>query len=83
MTINLYSTGCPKCKVLKSKLDSKGIEYNVISDIDIMTSKGIDTVPVLEVNGEMLNFKTSMNWVEEYTELKQGYGTKSKGATNV
>ena len=58
MTIILYSTDCPKCKVLKSKLDSKGIEYNVISDVDIMTSKGIDTVPVLEINGEMMNFKT-------------------------
>ena len=59
----LYSTGCPKCKVLKSKLDDKNIDYIVIDDIDEIMSKGIDSVPVLEVNGEMMNFKESMKWV--------------------
>ena len=28
--INLYSTGCPKCTVLKKKLDSKNIKYNIL-----------------------------------------------------
>ena len=61
----LYSTGCPKCKVLKSKLDDKNIDYIVIDDIDEIMSKGIDSVPVLEVNGEMMNFKESMKWVKD------------------
>ena len=65
MQATLYSTGCPKCKVLKTKLDSKNINYNIISDVDIIASKGINTVPVLEVNGDMMDFKTAVNWVNE------------------
>ena len=63
MQITLYSTGCPKCKVLTTKLDSKNIQYSIISDIDIMASKGIITVPVLDVDGNMLDFKAAVEWV--------------------
>lgn len=28
MAITLYSTGCPKCKVLKKKLEEKGIKVH-------------------------------------------------------
>ena len=61
--ITLYSTGCPRCNVLVQKLDSKGIEYDVVSDIDIMTEKGIETVPVLEVDGQLMQFKEAIDWV--------------------
>lgn len=61
--ITLYSTGCPRCNVLKQKLDSKKIEYTVVNDVDIMTEKGISTVPVLEVNSQLLQFKEAVDWV--------------------
>lgn len=61
--ITLYSTGCPRCNVLKQKLDSKNIEYTVVNDVDIMTEKGISTVPVLEVDGQLLQFKEAVDWV--------------------
>lgn len=63
MQVTLYSTGCPKCKVLTTKLDSKNIQYSIISDIDIMASKGIITVPVLDIDGNMLDFKAAVEWV--------------------
>ena len=47
MQVILYSTGCPKCKVLKAKLDGKEISYDIISDTSVMVNKGIETVPVL------------------------------------
>lgn len=62
--ITLYSTGCPKCKVLKSKLDSKGIEYEIIDDVDEMMRLGMTTVPCLGVDGKVLNFKESMTWID-------------------
>lgn len=65
MQITLYSTGCPKCNVLTTKLDSKQIDYTIISDINIISSKGITTVPVLEVDGDMLDFKTAINWINK------------------
>ena len=61
----LYSTGCPKCKVLKSKLDDKKIDYIVVDNIDEIMSKGIESVPVLEVNGEMMNFKSAVDYVNK------------------
>ena len=65
MQVTLYSTGCPKCKVLKIKLDSKNINYNTISDVSIIISKGINTVPVLEVDGNIMDFKTAVDWINE------------------
>lgn len=61
--IILYSTGCPKCKVLKKKLDEKGIEYMVNSSVEEMTALGITQVPVLCVNGKLLQFKQAVDWV--------------------
>lgn len=61
--VTLYSTGCPRCNVLVQKLDSKGIEYDVVNDVDIMTEKGIETVPVLEVDGRLMQFKEATDWV--------------------
>lgn len=65
MQVTLYSTGCPKCKVLKMKLDSKNINYDTISDVNIIISKGINTVPVLEVDGNIMEFKTAVDWINE------------------
>ena len=63
MQVTLYSTGCPKCKVLVTKLDGKNINYNVVSDINVIISKGINTVPVLEVDNNLMDFKTAVDWV--------------------
>ena len=65
MQVILYSTGCPKCKVLVAKLNAKNIKYNTISDVGIIISKGISTVPVLEVNGTIMDFKTAVEWINE------------------
>ncbi len=64
--IILYSTGCPKCKVLKKKLDSANIDYELISDVDIMQEKGFASTPVLEVNGHCMSFVEANTWVKEH-----------------
>lgn len=64
MSVVLYSTKCPQCSVLEKKLKDKKIEYEEVNDVDIMMEKGITNVPVLEVNGELMNFKTAFNYVE-------------------
>ena len=65
MQVILYSTGCPKCNVLKAKLDNKNIKYDVVSNVDIIMSKGISTVHVLEIDGQLLEFKKAVDWVNE------------------
>ena len=63
--ITLYTTHCPKCNVLKSKLDSKNIEYKIVEDVEIMQNKGFSSAPVLEVDNEMLDFVNAIKWVNE------------------
>ena len=61
--IILYTTHCPKCKVLESKLNKKDIKYNICEDINIIQNKGITALPALEINNEILTFKDAVNWV--------------------
>ena len=46
----LYSTGCPRCRVLQRKLDEAGISYEVNSNIERMTALGLRSAPALEVD---------------------------------
>lgn len=59
----MYTTHCPQCKVLEKMLDDKKIEYTQIADINTMKSKGIQSVPYLEIDGVLKNFKESMEWI--------------------
>lgn len=61
----LYEHGCPRCRVLKMKLDQKNIKYETVDDIEIMKSKGFTEAPKLEVNGEIMDFKDAVEWVKE------------------
>ena len=61
----LYSTGCPKCQVLKSKLDSKNISYELFDNKDNMIDKGFTNVPILEVDGEIMDFKRAVEWINK------------------
>lgn len=61
--ILLYSTGCPRCNVLKSKLADKSIEYTENNSVEDMTALGITHVPVLSVYGELCDFKDAVEWI--------------------
>lgn len=65
MEVILYSTGCPKCSVIKKKLDAKGVEYTENNDVDVMLALGISQVPVLSVDSELLSFVEANQWVNE------------------
>ncbi len=67
MNIILYSTGCPKCNILKKKLADAQMEYSVVEDVDVMLSKGLKEVPWLEVDGNLMNFVDSSKWINERT----------------
>lgn len=45
----LYTTHCPKCRILEKKLNDKGVEYDTVEDVEEMKKIGISTVPVLSV----------------------------------
>lgn len=58
----LYSTNCPKCKALEKQLKKSKIEYKVVTDKDVMISKGFTSAPKLEVNGEVMDYTTAVRW---------------------
>lgn len=63
MTI-LYSTGCPKCKVLIKKLDMAHIEYTICDCKEIMLNKGFTTIPMIENDdGIVMDFKAAVDWI--------------------
>ena len=58
-----YSTGCPKCKVLKNKLEAKSITYTENTNIAEMRSLGMLSAPALMVGDELLDFGHAVTWV--------------------
>ncbi len=63
MNVTLYSTHCPKCKVLELKLKQKNISYTEVTDIKTMEEKGFKSVPKLEVDGTVYDFKEATQWI--------------------
>lgn len=63
--IILYSTGCPRCSVLKKKLDEKGINYTENNSVKEMLALGIRTAPVLSIGNELKNFTESIAWLNK------------------
>ena len=64
--ITIYTTAtCPKCKILKKKMDDKGIVYEEFTDENEMQRMGILSVPVLEVDGEQMDFPQAVKYVNE------------------
>lgn len=65
MKLVLYTTFCPKCKVLEKKLAEKNLIYETVADVDVMSEKGFQTVPMLEVDGEVMDFSKAAEWVNK------------------
>ena len=65
MNVKFYTQGCPKCKVLKAKLDQAGVEYELVDDFSIeeLRSRGVMSLPILEVDGNLMKFSMQFTWL--------------------
>lgn len=70
--IILYSNNCPRCMVLKDKLDKANIDYIINNNIDELINMGIQTVPVLKINDKILDFATAMKYVTMIEKASKG-----------
>lgn len=63
--VKIYTTDtCPRCKVLKVKMDKKGIPYESITDVKEIQKLGIMSVPYMQVDdGELMDFATANTWI--------------------
>ena len=71
MNLIMYSTGCPKCRVLKMKLDASGLPFAIHDDIDEMMALGFRSVPVLSVDGKFYTYADAIRWVNDRLPQKQ------------
>ena len=65
MQVILYTTHCPKCKVLETKLKQKAIDFEIIDDEKVMIDKGFMSAPMLEVDEKVMDFSAAINWIKE------------------
>ena len=72
--MTLYTTNCPKCLVLERKLESKNINYKKVEDIEkileIAKEQGVNTAPILEIDGEYLDFSHANTYINNMVEGK-------------
>ena len=64
----LFSTGCPRCEVLKKKLQQKGIMFSVPGNDDVMKASeeyGFSTVSQLLVGDKLMDFSAAVKWIGE------------------
>ena len=64
----LYSTGCPKCSVLKKKLEKAHIAFSEVHDIDEMRSIGLMSAPALLVGDDLMLFSDAVRWVDGHSQ---------------
>lgn len=62
----LYTTHCPMCKQLERQLGLKGISYEECDDEDKMREMGFTHAPILEVNGERMDFAPALRWIKTH-----------------
>ena len=62
----IYTTDtCPRCKILKKKLESKEIPFAEIQDINELLKLNIDEVPIMKVDEKLYTFGDAVDWVNK------------------
>ena len=62
--ITIYTTEtCPRCTVLKTKLQSKNLEYIENHSLEDMQKLGIMSVPYMMVDEHLMDFGEAISWV--------------------
>lgn len=61
--VTLFSTNCPKCRVLEQKLNQKNIAFNISDNIQEVIDQGFMTAPVLKVDEQYYDFKQAIDWI--------------------
>ena len=62
--ITLYTTHCPKCKVLADLCVAKGLHFIENTNVEEMEAMGITMLPVLKIGDKLLNFSEAYKLVK-------------------
>ena len=69
----LYSTNCPKCKILEKKMEDVKINFVVSNDVDKMMELGFMSAPVLYSKKEdkYMAFATAVKYINELSKEEE------------
>lgn len=60
------SDTCYRCKFVKQMLDKHNVQYTEVTDAQVAISMGFEQVPVLEVDGKIIEkYSLVLAWLEE------------------
>ena len=62
--VTLFSTNCPKCRVLEQKLNQKNITFNIDNNMQEIIDQGFMSAPVLKVDDVYYDFKQGVDWIK-------------------
>lgn len=67
MEIVLYSTDCPRCKVLEKKLGQKKIDFKINKNLneilEVAAKVNMSSAPLLEVDGQVMGFDQANKYI--------------------
>ncbi len=64
MKVTLYGVeGCHRCAFLSEMLKKRGIEYTKISDVDLIVAKNLDSIPAMEIDGQIFYETAAIAWL--------------------
>ena len=71
-SIIVYSQpSCGMCNMIKRELKNRGLEFQVIEDIELMTSRGINKTPTVVINDQVFsNPKEARTYIVEHYPLE-------------
>ena len=63
----LYTTHCPRCEVLKKKLEQSNIAFVEETDLNKMLDLNIKAAPMLQLEGDktLLDFSAALKWLKD------------------
>lgn len=62
--ITLFSSNCPKCKILEKQLNGANIPFEINSDLKEVMDKGYRSLPILKLEiGEYLEFNDAIKYI--------------------
>ena len=66
MEVTLYTIGCQNCIQLEKMLNEHNIKFSTVTDKQAMINKGFEEVPMLDVDGNIMNYYDARKWVTDY-----------------
>ena len=66
MEIILYTlpTFCPRCNMIKTRLEEKHLTYEEIQSPEELEKMGFDIAPAVKIDGKVYGFSAALSWIK-------------------